>query len=77
MYHDRLEHDEFELTHEFIANMLGVRRAGISEVANKLQELGFISYQRGRVKILNRKGMEEFACECYPIVKEKFEDFLL
>jgi CRP-like cAMP-binding protein len=77
MYHDRLEHDEFELTHEFIANMLGVRRAGISEVANKLQELGFISYQRGRVKILNRKGMEEFACECYPIVREKFEDFLL
>jgi CRP-like cAMP-binding protein len=77
MYHDRLERDEFELTHEFMANMLGVRRAGISEVANKLQELGFISYQRGRVKILNRKGMEEFACECYPIVKEKFEDFLL
>jgi CRP-like cAMP-binding protein len=77
MYHDRLEHDEFELTHEFIANMLGVRRAGVTEVANKLQKLGFISYQRGRIKILDRKGLEEFACECYTVVKEKLDDFLL
>jgi CRP-like cAMP-binding protein len=77
MYHDRLELDEFELTHEFMANMLGVRRASVSEVANKLQEKGFISYQYGRVRILDRKALEEFACECYPVVKEKFDDFLL
>jgi CRP-like cAMP-binding protein len=77
MYHDRLERDEFELTHEFMANMLGVRRASVSEVAIKLQEMGFISYQHGRINILDRKGLEEFACECYPIVKDKFNDFLL
>jgi CRP-like cAMP-binding protein len=77
MYHDRLGRDEFELTHEFMANMLGVRRAGISEVAEKLQALGFISYHRGRITILDRKGLENFTCECYPVVEEKFDDFLL
>jgi CRP-like cAMP-binding protein len=77
MYHDRLDSDEFELTHEFMSNMLGVRRASVSEVAMKLQEMGFIRYQRGRITILDRKGMEEFACECYPVVKEKFDDLLL
>lgn len=77
MYRDRLDRDEFELTHEFMANMLGVRRAGVSEVAEKLQAMGFISYQRGHITMLDRKGLEEFACECYPVVKEKFDDFLL
>lgn len=77
MYHDRLGRDDFELTHEFMAHMLGVRRAGVSEVANKLQRMGYIKYQRGHVTILDRKSMEEFACECYPVVKEKFDDFLL
>ncbi|PYS47327.1 MAG: Crp/Fnr family transcriptional regulator [Acidobacteria bacterium] len=76
MYHDRAEGDEFELTHEFMSNMLGVRRAGVSEVAHQLQELGFISYQRGHIRILDRKGLEEFACECYPVIKKKFDDFL-
>lgn len=77
MYHDRLNRDEFELTHEFMSNMLGVRRAGISEVATVLQQSGFISYQRGHVRILDRAGLEDFACECYPVVKEKFDNFLL
>jgi CRP-like cAMP-binding protein len=77
MYRDRLDSDEFELTHEFMANMLGVRRAGISEIANKLQEMGFIRYQRGHIVILDRVGLERFTCECYPVVKEKFENFLL
>jgi CRP-like cAMP-binding protein len=77
MYHDRLERDEFDLTHEFMAHMLGVRRSGVSEVANELQKMGFISYRHGHVRILDRKGMEEFACECYPVVKEKYDDFLL
>jgi CRP-like cAMP-binding protein len=77
MYHDRLGRDEFELTHEFMAGMLGVRRAGVSEVAEKLQEMGLIRYQRGHFEVLDRKGLEKFACECYPVVEEKFKDFLL
>lgn len=63
MYHDRLGRDEFSLTHEFMAAMLGVRRAGVSNVANELQRMGFISYRRGHVRIIDRKGLEEFACE--------------
>jgi CRP-like cAMP-binding protein len=77
MLHDRLETDEFELTHEFMSHMLGVRRSSISEVAYKLQERGFIHYERGHIRMLDRKGMEDFTCECYPVVKQKFDDFLL
>lgn len=77
MYRDRLDSDEFDMTHEFMARMLGVRRSGISEVANKLQQLGLIHYQRGHIVILDRKGLEDFVCECYPVIKEKFENFLL
>jgi CRP-like cAMP-binding protein len=77
MFHDRVRADEFELTHEYMASMLGVRRASVSEIANKLQELGLVHYQRGHFTILNRKGLEEFTCECYPAVKEKFDDLLL
>jgi CRP-like cAMP-binding protein len=73
MFHDRLDRDEFELTHEFMADMLGVRRASVSEVAEKLQEMGFIRYQRGHITMLDRKGLEEFVCECYTVVKEKFD----
>jgi CRP-like cAMP-binding protein len=77
MFHDRIETDEFELTHEFMSNMIGVRRASVSEVAEKLQEMKLIRYQRGRFVILDRKGLEKFTCECYPSVKEKFDNFLL
>jgi CRP-like cAMP-binding protein len=77
MYHDRLGRDEFELTHEFMSHMLGVRRAGVTEVANELQKLGFIRYQYGRIRIINRQGLEEFTCECYSAVKQKFDGFLL
>ena len=77
MYHDRLGRDEFSLTHEFMASMLGVRRSGVSEVASELQKMEFIRYQRGHVTIIDRKGLEDFACECYPVVKAKFDDFLL
>ena len=77
MYHDRLGADEFTLTHQFMANMLGVRRSGVSVAANKLQKMGLIRYRRGHITILDRKGLEDFACECYPAVKEKYEDFLL
>lgn len=57
--------------------MLGVRRPGVSEVAYELQRMGFISYRHGHVRITDRKGMEDYACECYPVVKEKYDDFLL
>lgn len=77
MYHDRLDRDAFELTHEFMAAMLGVRRASISEVALKLQGKGFINYERGHVRITNRSGMEQFVCECYPVVKEFFDNLSL
>ncbi|HEX8474097.1 MAG TPA: Crp/Fnr family transcriptional regulator [Pyrinomonadaceae bacterium] len=75
MYHDRIEKDEFELTHEFMSHMIGVRRATVSEIAQTLQEMNFIRYQRGRITILDRKGLEEFVCECYPAVREKFDEF--
>jgi CRP-like cAMP-binding protein len=77
IYHDRLERDDFELTHEFMSNMLGVRRPGVTEVAGELQRMGFIRYRHGHIRIIDRKGMEDFACECYPAVKEKYHDFLL
>jgi CRP-like cAMP-binding protein len=77
MFHDRVGRDEFELTQEFMANMLGVRRASVTEIAVKLQEMGLIRYHHGQFKILDRKGLENFTCECYPAIKEKFDDFLL
>jgi len=76
MYHDRLERDEFEMTQQIMATMLGVRRSSVTEVAGKLQDMGFIQYQHGRLKITDRKGLEQFACECYPIVKEKIDELL-
>ena len=76
MYHDRLERDEFEMTQQLMATMLGVRRSSVTEVANFLQEKGFIQYRHGRFKILDREGLEQFACECYPIVKDKTDELL-
>jgi CRP-like cAMP-binding protein len=73
MYADRLETDEFLLTHEFMANMLGIRRASVSEVAKQLQDEGLINYHRGQFRILNRQGLEERACQCYPVIKEEFD----
>jgi CRP-like cAMP-binding protein len=73
MYHDRVGKDEFKLTHEFIANMLGIRRAGVSMVANKLKRAGLIDYYRGLIKILDRQGLEDMTCECYPVVKAEFD----
>ncbi len=72
MYHDRLERDEFLMTHEFMANMLGIRRAGVSEVAKKLQHEGLIDYHRGHFRILNRKALEEKACGCFSVIEKEF-----
>jgi len=70
---DRVETDEFPLTHEFLSQMLGVRRAGVSEVAARLQNAGFISYRYGKITIIDRAGLEATSCECYKINKAEFE----
>jgi CRP-like cAMP-binding protein len=69
MCHDRVAGDELKLTQEFIAQMLGIRRSGVSEAAVVLQARKLISYSRGNITIINRAGLEDFACECYGIVK--------
>ena len=73
MYQDRADADEFELTQEFIANMLGVTRSSVGEVARTLQEMGLVSYERGRFRIINRMAMEQMSCECYTVVRDEFE----
>lgn len=70
---DRVAGPEFPLTHETLATMLGVRRAGVSIAAATLQNAGFISYARGRFMIKNREGLESVACECYRVTKNAYE----
>lgn len=74
--HDRVEGDELRLTQEFIAEMLGTRRAGVSEAAGILQGAGLIRYSRGHITITDRGGLEEFACECYAVVKAEYDRLL-
>ena len=69
MTHDRTHSDELQMTQEFISNMLGVRREGVTHAAQNLQEKGFISYVRGHIRILNRAKLEAHVCECYEVVK--------
>ena len=73
MTRDRTSSDALQMTHEFISNMLGVRREGVSHAAHRLQQQGLISYLRGRIKILNRQGLEAAVCECYKVVKNEHE----
>jgi CRP-like cAMP-binding protein len=73
---DRLQHNELVMTQELIANMLGVRREGVTEAATKLQEEGFIRYSRGRITVLDRAGLEIRTCECYAVVKKEYDRLL-
>ena len=66
---DRLPSDELVMTHELIANMLGVRREGVTAAAGKLQDAGVISYRRGHIKVLDRPKLETMSCECYEVVR--------
>jgi CRP-like cAMP-binding protein len=76
MCHDRALSDEFFLTQELLSQMLGVRRASVSVVAAILQKAGLITYSRGRIRILDRLGLETAACECYGVVKTEFDRLL-
>lgn len=73
---DRLASDELSMTQELIANMLGVRREGVTEAAGKLQRAGLIDYRRGSIKVLNRPALEKRVCECYQVVKTEFDRLL-
>lgn len=73
--HDRVAGDQFPLTQEFMALMLGVRRAGVSVAQHALQQDGLIQYTRGQVTILDRAGLEAIACECYEVIRNRFDRF--
>jgi CRP-like cAMP-binding protein len=73
---DRIRSRELRLTHEMIAELLGVRRAGVSEAAMKLKRQGIIASGRGLIRILDRPGLEAAACECYEIVRQQFDGLL-
>jgi CRP-like cAMP-binding protein len=73
---DRLPSNELTMTQELIANMLGVRREGVTEAAGELQRAGLIRYSRGRITVINRTGLEARVCECYQVVKKEFDRLL-
>ena len=75
--HDRLETNEFPLTQEFLAHMLGVRRASVSIAAGQLQDAGYIRYSYARVAILDKAGLESAACECLSVTRRRYETMVL
>jgi CRP-like cAMP-binding protein len=76
MTHDRVEGDDMPLTHEFLAMMLGVRRSGVTEALQSIQQQGLISYRRGNIQIVNRERLEDLSCECYQDVRDEYERLL-
>ncbi len=76
MTHDRVAAQKFPLSQEFLGQMLGVRRASVSEVASKLQKAGLIRYTRGVIEILDRLGLEAASCECYGVIQREFDRLL-
>ena len=73
---DRLNSNQLVMTQELIANMLGVRREGVTEAAGKLHKAGLIDYRRGRITVLDRPGLEQRTCECYAVVKKEYDRLL-
>ena len=73
---DRLSSNQLIMTQELIANMLGVRREGVTEAAGKLQKLGVIEYGRGKITVLDRPKLEQLCCECYEVVKKETDRLL-
>ncbi|MEX0737788.1 MAG: Crp/Fnr family transcriptional regulator [Pseudohongiella sp.] len=73
---DRLSHNHLTMTQEFIANMLGVRREGVTQAASKLQKQGAISYTRGLIKVIDRAKLEHLSCECYDVVRKETHQLL-
>jgi CRP-like cAMP-binding protein len=73
---DRLQEPELAMTQELIANMLGVRREGVTEAAANLQKAGLIQYRRGHITVLDRAGLERRTCECYAVVKKEYDRLL-
>ena len=76
MMHDRAEGEPLTYTHEFLASILGTNRKSVTLAAQSMQTAGLISYRRGKMQVLNRKGLEKASCECYAIVRERFDAFL-
>jgi len=76
MTHDRAGEDKFFLTQEFLAYMLGVRRASVTNSLGPLRKAGLISYSRGHVEILDATGLKEASCECYDVMRSAFENIL-
>ena len=73
---DRVDSDKFPLTQEFIAEMLGVRRAGVNEIALRLKNDGVIEYSRGLIKIARMQSLEDLSCECYSLLKDEYDRLL-
>ena len=73
MTQDRMESDNFQITQDFLSNMLGVRREGVNKAATNLQNSQLITYTRGNLSILNRTGLEAVACQCYGIIKKEYD----
>src|ERR1700684_997904 len=76
MMHDRAEGEALPYTHEFLSHMLGANRKSVTLAAQSLQMAGLINYYRGKIKVLDRPGLEKASCECYAIVRERFDAFL-
>ena len=76
MMHDRAEGAALPYTHEFLSHMLGANRKSVTLAAQSLQNAGLISYHRGKIVVLDRRGLEKASCECYAVVKERFDAFL-